>query len=194
MSEQSTSILPGGFGMAEPAEPEPKRRPLGWTAGTDLGLLVLRFAVGGVFFAHGAQKIFGLWGGPGPEGFTQRLAGFGYSNAATLAWATGIGEMVLGAFVVLGILTPFAAAGLLAIKVNAVLLKAGNGFFIASLAGADAVEFDVVLGLAAACLVFTGPGRVALDSGPWHRRPAWGVLALLIGVVVALVVYFGMRS
>lgn len=189
-----TSTLPGGFGLTEPTEPTPKRRPLEWNAGTDVGLLLLRFTVGGVFFAHGAQKIFGLWGGPGPEGFTRRLEEFGYTHAATLAWLTGIGELVLGAFLVLGILTPFAAAGLLAIKINAVLLKAGNGFFIASPVGGDAVELDVVLGLAAAALVFAGPGRIALDSGPWHRRPAWGVLALLIGLIVAFVVYFSMRS
>jgi putative oxidoreductase len=118
---------------------------------------------------------------------------FGYTNATTLAWVVGLAELVFGGFVVLGVLTPFAASGLLAIKINAVLLKAAGGFFIASPAGANAVEFDVVLGLGAAALVFTGPGRIALDRGPWHTRPAWGVLCILIGVAAGLLVFFLLR-
>ena len=128
-----------------------------------------------MFFAHGVQKVFGLWGGPGIGGFARILDGFGYTSAATLSWVVGIAELVFGAFLVLGVLTPFAAAGLVGIKINAVLLKTAGGFFIASPAGANAVELDVVLGLGAAALVFTGPGRIALDNGgPWHTRPAWG--------------------
>jgi putative oxidoreductase len=196
MSEQPTSILPGsgdGYGSGETGGAQrPARRPLAWNAGTDAGLLLLRFAVGGVFFAHGAQKVFGLWGGPGITEWAASIERLGYTNAATLAWVTGIGELVLGAFVVLGVLVPFAAAGMLAIELNAVLLKAGGGFFIAT-GGADAVELNVVLGLAAAALVLTGPGRIALDHGPWHRRPAWGVLALILGVAVGVLVYVLLR-
>ena len=52
-----------------------------------------------------------------------------------------------------------------------------------------------MLGLGAACLVLTGPGRIALDNGrAWHRRPAsWGVLALVIGVAAAVLVYVLLR-
>jgi putative oxidoreductase len=198
MSEQPTSLFPGsggsGFGATDPAT-RPNLRPLAWNGGTDFGLLLLRFAVGGTFFAHGMQKVFGMWGGPGPGGFARALEGFGYQQAATLSWVTGIAELVAGAFVVLGVLTPLAAAALLAIKINAVLLKMGGGFFVTGPAGSDAVELDVVLGLAAAALVFTGPGRVALDNGrPWHRRPAsWGVLSLVVGVAAAVLVYLFLR-
>ncbi len=47
-----------------------------------------------------------------------------------------------------------------------------------------------MLGLAAAALVLTGPGRIALDNGrAWHRRPAsWGVLCLVIGVAAAILI------
>ena len=197
MSDQPTSILPGagGFGAPEPAKTLPTRRPLVWNAGTEVGLLLLRFAVGGTFFAHGMQIVFGLWGGPGVEGFARTLEGFGYQQAATLSWVTGITALVGGALVVLGFLTPLAAAGLLALMINTVTIKFGNGFFIASPAGAGAVELEVVLGLAAAALVLTGPGRVALDNGrAWHRRPAsWGVLALVIGVAAAVLVLVLLR-
>lgn len=197
MTDQPTSILPGAGGFGDPgsATTRPTRRPLEWNPATDVGLLLLRFAVGGTFFAHGMQKVFGLWGGPGVAGFARNLEGFGFRQATALSWATGIAELVAGAFVVLGVVTPLAAAGLLAIKISAVTVKVGNGFFIASPAGAGAVELDVVLGLAAAALALTGAGRIALDKGrTWNRRPApWGVLSLVIGVGVAVLVLVLLR-
>jgi putative oxidoreductase len=194
MTEPPTSILRGP-GDTAPIE-RPQRRELTWNRGTDLGLLLLRFGVGGVVFAHGMQKVFGLWGGPGITGYTTTLQGYGFREATTLAWVTGTVELVAGAFVVLGVVTPLAAAGLLAIMVNSVLLKADNGFFVAGPSGAGAVELDVVLGLAAAAIVFTGPGRIALDRGrTWHRRPApWGTLALVVGITAGLLVYFLLRG
>lgn len=202
MSEPPTSILPG-FGPSgsrrsdEPASTttRPTRRPLAWNGGTDVGLLLLRLGVGGTFLAHGLQKVFGLWGGPGVDGFARVLDGFGYQQSYLLSWVTGLTELIGGAFVVLGAATPLAAAGLLAIMINTVLLKFAGGFFIAGPAGAGAVELDLVLGLAAGALVLTGPGRLALDNGrPWHRRPAsWGVLALVIGIAAAVLVHILLR-
>lgn len=193
MTDQPTAIL-APSGDAE-GKTRPTRRPLAWNGGTDVGLLVLRFAVGGTFFAHGMQKVFGFWGGPGIGGFAQVLDRFGFQQTTALAWATGATELVAGACVVLGLVTPLAAAGLLAIMINTVSLKAGNGFFIGSPAGAGAVELDVVLGLAAAAIVFTGPGHIALDNGrTWHRRPvSWGVLALVVGVAAGVLVYALLR-
>ena len=80
--------------------------------------------------------------------------------------------------------------------INAVLLKLGNGFFVTGPPRAPTRSSSrVVLGLGAACLVLTGPGRIALDNGrAWHRRPAsWGVLALVIGVAAAVLVYALLR-
>jgi putative oxidoreductase len=208
MSDSPTSLFstgpgPGSAGAAgsglggsntQPLE-RPKRRELTWNPGTDLGLLLLRFAIGGVFLAHGAQKVFGLWGGAGIGAFRTALDGFGYSNTGVLAWIAAVGEMVGGAAVVLGVLTPVAAAGLLAISLNIVLLNAHNGFFISGPPGAESVELDVLLGVGAAALVLAGPGRIALDNGrTWQRRPApWGVLFLVVGVAAGLLVYFLLR-
>lgn len=199
MSEQPTTIVPRpgpGIGSTEPLA-RPARRELAWNGGTDIGLLLLRFAVGGVFFGHGMQKVFGFWGGPGIGGFAEFLGLLGFTQTTTLAWVTGITELVAGGFVVLGVLTPLAAAGLLAIMINVVLLKLGAGatFFLGAGLATNAVELEVVLGLAAAALVFTGAGRIALERGrTWHRRPApWGVLALLVGVAAGLAVFFLLR-
>jgi putative oxidoreductase len=171
------------------------RRPVAWNGGADVGLLLLRFAVGGLFFAHGAQKVFGLWGGQGISRTTENLAGHGFvGQASTLAWALGVVELAAGAFVVLGLLTPLAAAGLLAIKIVAVAVKWGTVPLYAALSP-DALELDVLLGAGAAALLFTGAGRIGLDSGrTWQRRPlpyAW--LCLIIGLAVAAAVYFLLR-
>jgi putative oxidoreductase len=197
MTEQPTAY-PGYGNYGSTTQPDlarPTRRPLAWNGGTDIGLLLLRLGIGGVVFAHGAQKVFGLWGGPGITSFAANLETFGYQQSTTLSWVTGVTELVAGAFIFLGLLTPLAAAAVLAIMINAVLLKLVNGFFVTGPKGSDAVEFSLVLGLGAACLVFTGPGRIALDNGrAWHRRPAsWGVLALVIGVAAALLVYILLR-
>jgi putative oxidoreductase len=208
MSDQQTSLFnsdPGasgsgsGFGLGgattQPLD-RPKRRELTWNPSADLGLLLLRFAIGGVFFAHGMQHVFGLWGGVGMTGLRNALTAFGFRNVNVLAWITALTELVGGAAVVLGLFTPLAAAGLLALMINAVLLKAVNGFFIAGPPGAASVELEVVLGLGAAALVLTGAGRIALENGrTWNRRPApWGVLCLVIGVSAALAVYFLLRQ
>lgn len=208
MSEQPTSLFStgpgpgpgaGGTGLGgsttQPLD-RPKRRELTWHPGADLGLLLLRIAIGGVFVAHGAQKVFGLWGGLGMGEFTRTLAQAGYANPGVFAWVAAVGELVAGAAVVLGLLTPLAAAGLVAYSINVVLVNAPNGFFISGPPGANAVELDVVLGLAAAALVLTGPGRIALENGrTWHRRPApWGMLFLVIGVAAGLLIFFLLRA
>ena len=200
MTGEPTTAYPGfgnygPAGSTAPSDTRPTRRPLAWNGGTDIGLLLLRLGIGGVVFAHGAQKVFGLWGGTGIAGFATNLEGLGYQQATTLSWVTGVTELIAGAFLVLGLLTPLAAAAVLAIMINAVLLKLGNGFFVSGPKGSDALELSALLGLGAACLVLTGPGRIALDNGrAWHRRPAsWGVLALVIGVAAAVLVYVLLR-
>ena len=211
MSDQPTSLFDSGSGSGfgsvgsapgsglggattQPLD-RPKRRELTWSSGTDFGLVLLRFAVGGVVFAHGMQHVFGLWGGIGLPGLSSALTAFGFRNVNLLVWVTALTELVGGAAVVLGIFTPLAAAGLLALMINAVLLKAVNGFFIAGPPGAASVELEVVLGLGAAALLLTGAGRIALERGrTWNRRPApWGVLFLIIGVAAALLVFFLLR-
>ncbi|CAM05335.1 DoxX family protein [Saccharopolyspora erythraea] len=168
-----------------------ERKPLRWHAGADLGLLVMRLVLGGIFAAHGAQKLFGALGGPGPEGFAQALTGMGFQQAATLSLVTGGTELGAGALLVLGLFTPLAAAGIVGVMANAVALKFGSGFF----ASGGGVEFEVTLGAMALGLMFTGPGRVALDYGRvWFRRPLiFGFISLVIAAGASAAVLLLLR-
>lgn len=77
----------------------------------DIGLLVLRLVLGATFVGHGLQKVFGLFGGAGIDGFAQGLERFGFRTTTVLSWVTGLTELLGGALVLLGAATPLAAAG-----------------------------------------------------------------------------------
>jgi putative oxidoreductase len=173
----------------EPTAEEPAQKwRLGWNSGADLGLLIMRLALGGIFAAHGAQKLFGWWGGPGLDGFAQNLTGMGFRQADVLSAATGFAELVGGVLVALGLFTPLAAAALLSVAINAVWIRWGSGLFLAN----GGYEYEVALAALAAGLTLTGPGRIALDYGrSWFRHPVvFGWLCLLIGVAAAVAVRF----
>lgn len=193
---QGTDLTESASRMTIPAT---HREPAGaaplWSVGVDAGLLVLRLVLGATFVGHGLQKVFGLFGGPGIDGFAQTLGGFGFRAPTVLAWVTGVTELAGGALVLLGVFTPLAAAGLLGVMINTVLLKFENGFFVPP-DNVGGIELDVVLGGLAAGLILTGAGRLAVDSViPPLRRPiVSGPIFLVVGVVVALLVHFLLRT
>ncbi|MFC9787932.1 DoxX family protein [Rhodococcus sp. NPDC127528] len=149
----------------------------------DLGLLVLRVALGAVAVAHGLQKLFGVWGGPGMDGFETYLLDAGFQQARLLAVVGAVGEVAAGICLVVGLLTPLAAAGLLALMINAWCVRqaAEPGFQFFAPGG---VELETVLGAALVALILTGPGRISVDGRRrWATRPHVGSsLALILGV------------
>ncbi|WAL64352.1 DoxX family protein [Amycolatopsis cynarae] len=144
-----------------------------WHGGLDFGLLILRIVLGGALGAHGLQKVFGLFSGPGIAEFARILAAHGYTSQTTaLSWVAGVTEIVAGGLLVLGLFTPAAAGALLAITANVVYLEYRAGFFLDSNAAGSGFEYHLVLGGIALALLFTGPGRISLDvNTPWRRRP-----------------------
>ena len=167
----------------------------------DTGLLILRLMVGAIFVAHGLQKLFGWWDGPGIDGFATFLKsgsesdpslGFSADWATPLAWVTGLTETIGGVLLIIGILTPVAGAGLLGVMIGAILyrsaLTGGLSFFAAS----GGLELEYLLAAAAAALILTGPGLYAADRRwGWSRRPAWGSFVwLLIGIGSGIAVWF----
>lgn len=154
---------------------------------------MLRLVLGGTFIAHGCQKLFGLFGGPGIDGFAGALRSFGYQQADALSVVTGVTELAGGSLVVLGLFTPLGGAALLGTMVNAIALKWGNGFFTSPGGG---FELDLALATMASALILGGPGRISLDHGrPWSRHPVTtGWAFLLIGIGTGVLFYFLLRT
>ena len=130
------------------------------------GLFLIRLALGSIFMAHGAQKLFGAFGGPG---FTQTLQQFHQSLGIPmpLTFLAMITEFFGGFAVLTGCLTRLAALGLAAVMVVAIIkVHWVNGFFL-NLACAPGVgqgfEFDLALLAMALALVASGSGNASID-------------------------------
>jgi putative oxidoreductase len=173
---------------AEPTEIEPEAQTrAGDRRGTqDLGLLLLRLAVGAVLITHGLQKAFGWWGGPGLDGWEESLTAMGFQHADILTYVATFGQIAAGVLLVLGLFTPLAAAGALAYLVTGVLAEAMAAHEEARLSAflTDGHEYKVFLVCAVAAIILIGPGRYGFDAGRgWARRPFVGSFAaLLLGV------------
>jgi putative oxidoreductase len=117
----------------------------------DLSLLAVRLVAGVIFTAHGAQKLLGVFGGPGLEKTVEMMGVMGYPVT--------IGEFFGGIGLVVGFLTRFSAASLIVIMFGAIAMVHGkNGFFMSS----DGFEYNLALiGLLLPTLM-AGPGRFSV--------------------------------
>jgi len=195
-SSAQTTVLPGSSYDAPPdsdntdtVDETPTRRSPEWHRGLDFGLLVLRLAIGAFFVAHGTDKLFGWFNdGMGMEGTRQLLSGYGFTEVGTLAWVTALSETVGGVLVILGLFFPAGAAALLGVMANVIVVKGDWNLFLGD------VELEMTYAVAAFALLFTGPGRFALDRHThwWRRAPVYGFVFLIIAAgltVVTLVVF-----
>lgn len=134
------------------------------------GPTLLRLVVGVTFVAHGAQKLFGVWGGGGLAGTAVYFDSLGLSPGYPLAVAVALAESLGGALLMAGALTSFAATTLIITSLGALWnVHLTNGFFMnwgLTPGRGHGVEFNLVLIAALASLVFTGPGAFSVD----HRR------------------------
>jgi putative oxidoreductase len=117
----------------------------------EVSLLIVRVVVGLIFAAHGAQKLFGAFGGPGLSKIVEMMG--------TLGYFVTIGEFFGGVGLVVGFLTRFSAASLIVIMIGAIASVHGkNGFFLSN----GGYEYNLALiGLLAPTLI-AGPGRFAI--------------------------------
>ncbi|HEY0691233.1 MAG TPA: DoxX family protein, partial [Kribbella sp.] len=159
-------VQPGGrhslgpYG-AEPGEIEPDAgdgRARDRRGTQDLGLLLLRLVVGAVLIGHGLQKAFGLWGGPGFDGFAKSLTDMGFHHADILTYVASGGQIACGVFLVLGLFTPVAAAGALAYLVTGILAEAMKAHEEARLSSflTDGHEYKVILVCVVAAIILIG--------------------------------------
>ena len=149
------------------------------------GLLLLRVFVGASFFGHGTQKLFGWFGGYGPQGTGGFFASQGYRYGVPMAVLAGLAEAGGGAFLALGLLTPLACAALAIVMLNAIFaVTLKRGFMLGS-------EIELTYLVTVISLAAIGPGRFSIDrvigwdddlSGAW-----WEVGALVVAAAISLV-------
>lgn len=125
----------------------------------DLGILILRFGLGFMFFMHGLQMGLGKLGGPGVGGFSKMLEGMGFAPAIFWSYLAGYTTLIAGAFLILGIFPRFSAFCLLIfIVVAAVKVHLAKGFFIQ----AGGFEYNFVIACGCLALIIMGAGKLSL--------------------------------
>jgi putative oxidoreductase len=175
--------------LARPARPTDTAAPgtaAPVTSAADAGLLLLRLAFGLLMAGHGAQKLFGLFGGNGLTGTARYLESLGYRPGTVFAVIGGASEFLGGIGLALGLLTPLAAAALIGVMINAMVTVGGaNGLWIT----AQGVEYNVCIAVVALAVAAIGPGRLAVDrffrwgSGGWPEA----AVALVLGGIGAAI-------
>ncbi|MEX2556453.1 MAG: DoxX family protein [Actinomycetota bacterium] len=153
----------------------------------DVGLLILRAAVGALFVGHGAQKLFGSFCGYGIAETGGFMSSLGYRNGRAMATLAGVAEFGCGALLVLGFLTPFAAAGIIGVMLSAIIaVHAPKGMWNTG----GGMEYPIVLSTVAATLAFAGPGAYSMDAAFELDLAgnAWGLSAILLGVITGSIV------
>lgn len=140
------------------------------------GPTILRLCVGAVFFAHGTQKLLGVWGGPGVRGTMSMLGHLGFGHATLLGLLVILTEFVGSILLMAGAFARFAAAAL-AVEMAVAIWKVHgrNGFFLnwnITPGRGHGIEFDLVLVGALLCLALVGPGALSVDEGRSRSRDA----------------------
>jgi putative oxidoreductase len=159
--EQFTRLAAGG-GLQRRSGGEAMNIVMQRLVATDTrwGQLALRLPVGIIFAAHGAQKLFGWFGGYGLEGTGQWLASIGLHPGTVMALLAGGAEFFGGLALIVGLLVRPAAAVLAFTMVVAIVaVHLGNGLFASN----NGYEFALALLAAAVSLTLSGGGRASLD-------------------------------
>ncbi|MEX2540255.1 MAG: DoxX family protein [Trueperaceae bacterium] len=154
----------------------------------DIALLVLRAVFGLLLAGHGAQKLFGWFGGPGFRGTTGWLGSLNLKPAPLWGAAAGMSEFAGGVLLALGFLSPVGAVAVIAAMVMAILLvHIGKGLWASN----GGIELPLAIGAVAFALLLSGPGRYSLDAALGVSVPSVVVYlasgAALVSVVFALI-------
>ena len=128
------------------------------TAGVNT--LALRVPVGIIFMAHGAQKLFGWFGGYGLEGTGQWMTSIGLEPGYLMALLAGSAEFFGGLALIVGLLTrPTAIVSAFTMLVAMLSVHWSNGFFLSN----GGIEFSLALMTASIAVALQGAGKLSLD-------------------------------
>lgn len=149
------------------------------SSAADWGILLLRLTFGLLMAAHGAQKLFGIFGGNGLTATGKGFAALGYRPGKLFALICGLSESLGGLGLALGLLTPLAAAAVIGVMINAMATVTGaHGLWEMD----GGVEYSVSITVVALAIAAVGPGGLALDRFfPWGRG-GWGEAAFALGL------------
>lgn len=127
----------------------------------DLGLLMIRLVIGVLFIGHGAQKLFGWFGGYGLKGTGGWFDSIGMKPGVTMALLAGLTELLGGILFTLGLLTPLAGIMIAGTMLMAIIkVHAPNGLW----STANGYEYNLTLLVVAIGMALIGPGKYALDA------------------------------
>lgn len=150
----------------------------------DAGVFLVRGVVGALLAGHGTQKLFGWFGGGGPDSYGSFLESLGYPRSRDMAILTGATETGAGLSLASGLLTPLGTAGVIGVMTNAsVSAHASAGLWNQN----GGFEYPLVLSTIASSLALAGPGRLSADAAlGWRLSGAWwGLGALGLGGAAA---------
>jgi putative oxidoreductase len=147
-------------------------------------MLLLRLVVGLTMAAHGAQKLFGWFGGPGFAGTARFLEQMGFRPGELHAVLSGGAELGGGLLLALGLLTPLGAAAVTGAMLAAIASETWQNGFISAKGG---YEYNLVLIASALAIAFAGPGRFSLDEVLGWKLSGirWALGAIVLAVVTA---------
>jgi len=148
----------------------------------DAGLLIARLMVGLALSAHGAQKLFGWFGGHGLRGTAGFFEGLGFRPGVLFALAAGLGEVGGGLLTAAGLLGPVGPALIILVMLVAIFaVHWPNGFFASS----NGIELPFAYLASALALAHAGPGAYSLDGlwglGIFPPSTAWLTIAIAAG-------------
>jgi putative oxidoreductase len=127
----------------------------------NIGLLLIRLVIGILFIGHGAQKLFGWFGGYGLKGTGGWFESIGMKPGVTMALMAGLTELVGGVLFALGLVTPLGGILIAATMVIAIAKVHGaNGLWSTS----NGYEYNLVLLAVTIGIALVGPGQYALDA------------------------------
>ncbi|HEX6510990.1 MAG TPA: DoxX family protein [Chloroflexota bacterium] len=139
----------------------------------NLALFILRATVGGLIAGHGAQKLFGAFEGPGPEGTRGMMQSLGYDPPHVWATAAGASEFAGGLLTAAGFLNPLGPLAAMGSMLTATR-KVHWGKPVWVTAGGAELPLTNIAALSA--LTLAGPGAISLDRIFGVRLPAWFTL------------------
>jgi putative oxidoreductase len=152
------------------------------------GLLILRLVIGGIVAAHGAQKLFGWWGGPGMTGWVGAMNRMRIRPPVAWAWISALAELLGGLGLAVGLLNPLPSLAILGSMLVAIaLVHWPRGFWVSK----GGYEFNLSILAVIAAIGLAGPGAYSLDSALGvHLPEPWvlivGTILTVVGVGLAL--------